>query len=284
MMGSKTNSRRGLPAKQLMNTKRVTAITFHALWLAFALALGWPLLTEAQNGKPGADSKPKKLPDAKEVIARHVRGIGGAEALAKIESQKMLGRFEMPAQGVGGELLAYGKRPDKLFIKITLPGIGEMLQGYDGKVGWALNPATGPMLLEGRMLEQVREQAQFDSMLHEQDDYKSMETIELTEFGGKECYKVRLVRNSGREIVEYYDKESALLVGTTEAQETPLGLITVTSQAEDYKRFGELLFATRLTQKIGPLAQVITISSIEFNGVNDEIFDLPESIKVLVKH
>jgi hypothetical protein len=248
----------------------------YSTWIA--LTLCWPLLAMAAELK-----QESKLPPAREIIAKHIEAIGGKEAFKKIDSQRMEGKFEMPAQGLSGKLTAYGKRPDKLFIKITLPGVGDMLQGYDGEVAWAMNLATGPMLLEGTMLEQVKEQAQFDSMLHEEQDFKEMETVEVTEFGGKQCYKLRLVRQSGREVIEYYDRKSGLLVGTTEAQETPLGLVTVTSVAEEYKRFGALLFATKLTQKLGPITQVITISEIEFNKVDDSVFELPEEIKALAK-
>jgi zinc protease len=231
----------------------------------------------------GAEPKPEtELPSANDVIARYVKAVGGKAAFEKIESQKMVGTFEMQAQGLRGKLVAYGKRPDKLHIRISIPGIGDMLQGYDGTVGWAMTAVTGPMLLEGAMLEQVKEQAQFDSMMHNEADFKSMETEAVTEFGGKECYKLKLVRKSGREVTEFYDKKTGLLVGTTEVQESPLGPVAVTSLAEEYKQFDKLLLATKLTQKIGPLTQVITVSEVEFNTVDDSVFELPEQVKALV--
>ena len=223
------------------------------------------------------------LPPAKEIIARFVKEIGGKDAFDKIQSQHMKGKFEMVGQGITGDLEVFAKRPDKLFMKITLPPLGDLMQGFDGKVGWSLNPATGPMVLEGKMLEESREQARFDSTLHSEEDYTSMETLEKTQFEGKECYKLKLVRKSGQEVTEYYDTQTGLLAGSAEKQDTPLGIIAATGLTSDYKKYGDILFATKVTQKMGPLAQVLTFSTMELNNVDDSVFELPKQIKALVK-
>jgi hypothetical protein len=139
------------------------------------------------------------------------------------------------------------------------------------------------MVLEGKALEQSREQARFDAVLHDASEYKSMQTVERTTFEGKECYKLKLVRRSGQEVTEYYQVDTGLLAGSAETQETPLGPIAATAIASDYRKFGDVLFATRLVQKMGPLSQVMTFEKMEFNTVEDAKFDLPEAIKALVK-
>jgi hypothetical protein len=223
------------------------------------------------------------LPPAKEILARFVKEIGGRAAVEEIKSQHITGKVDMGGQGITGPLEVFAKRPDKILVKINLPGIGEMLQGFDGKVGWGVNAVTGPMLLEGKMLEQLREQSVFDSVLHEDQEFKSMETVGKTQFEGKECYQLKLVRHSGQEVTEFYDVQSGLLMGSSQVQETPLGAIAVTGVVGDYRKFGAVLFATRMTQKIGPLAQVMTFERMEFNRVDDSVFDLPASIKALTQ-
>jgi hypothetical protein len=158
-----------------------------------------------------------------------------------------------------------------------------MLQGFDGKVGWMVAPMTGPMVLDGKMLEQSREQARFDAVLHNSADFKSMQTTAKTNFDGRPCYELKLVRQSGQAVTEYYDTKTGLLAGSTELQETPLGNISVTALATDYKKFGDILFATRLTQKMGPMAQVMVFETMDFNEVADSVFDLPDSVKGLTK-
>jgi hypothetical protein len=249
------------------------------VWLALLV----PLCSSAQAPTANQDPAPTAgLPSAKDVITRFVKEIGGSDAFDKITSQRMIGKFEMSGQGITGKLEVLAKRPDKLVIKISLPGIGDLLQGFDGKVGWSVNPVTGPMVLEGKMLDQVREQARFDAVLHKDAEFKSMQTIGNADFEGKQALQLKMLRKSGQETTEYYDPQTGLLVGSSEIQETPLGPISVTGAIGDYRKFGDILFATRLTQKMGPLAQVMRFETMEFNGVDDAAFELPPAIKALV--
>lgn len=269
-----------------MKTALFGSVLARSQALVLALALTAPgLAGDAPPAAPppAASAPAAKLPSAEEVIARFVKEIGGEAAFDKIKSQRLTGKFEMGAQGMNGALEVLAKRPDKLLIKITLPGMGEMLQGYDGKVGWAANPVTGPMLLEGKMLDQLKEQANFDAVLHDRARFKSTQNSGEADFDGKKCYKLKLVKQSGEESTEYYEIQSGLLVGSSEVQETPLGSVPVTAVISDYKTFGEIRFATRLTEKMGPLTQVMSFQTMEINNVDDAVFALPDSIKGLLK-
>jgi hypothetical protein len=242
------------------------------------------LASSGQTKPPPAKAPGKaSLPAPKQIIDRFIKELGGEEAIRKIDAQRMKGKIDMGGQGLSGNLEVLAKRPDKIVMKITMAGIGELLQGYDGKVGWSMNPVTGPMVLEGKMLEQVKEQARFYAVLHEPGEFKSMQTAGVVNHDGKEAYQLKLVRKSGQEVIEYYDTQTGLLIGSSEVQETPLGAIAVSATIGDYKKFGEVLFATRMTQKMGPLAQVMSFESMEFDGVEDAAFDLPPEIKALIK-
>lgn len=243
-----------------------------------------PAFALAEKADPAA--KPEaaaKLPPAKEIIAKFVKAIGGEEAFAKVGSQQAKGRFEMAAQGITGNLEVFAKRPNKLIVKINIPAIGDIATGFDGKVGWSVNAATGPALMEGKQLAQMLEEADFDHILHNAKDFKSMETLEIAQFEGHECYKLKLVRKSDAELTEYYDTKTGFLVGYVGTQESPLGPLVVTNILSEYKKFGDVMFATKVIQKMGPIEQVMTINSFELNKVADSAFELPEPIKALVK-
>lgn len=262
------------------NPRPFARLVVHAAALAF---LSTSIGAQAQADKPAASKSDSsdKLPPAREVIDRFIEVMGGKEAFRKVESQQAKGKFEMAAQGIKGDLEVFAKRPNKLLVKINIPGIGDVTTGFDGKVGWALNAATGPILMDGKQLEQMRDQADFDSVLHEEEDFKSMETVAKAEFEGKECYKLKLVKKSGQEMTEFYDVKNGLLAGSIVTQESPLGAVEVTNALGDYKKFGDIQFATKVVQKMGPLEQVMTIDSFELNKVDDSVFALPDQIKAL---
>ena len=61
--------------------------------------------------------------------------------------------MSLPAAGLSGKLEAFHAKPDKFVQRMSLPGIGDMEEGFDGTVGWSLSPLTGPTLLDGKQLE-----------------------------------------------------------------------------------------------------------------------------------
>src|SRR5688572_26892385 len=189
-------------------------ISFLPAWAVSVLLLGLTAPGLAQTKAPAAKSdRAVAVPSPAQIIGRFVQEIGGEDAVRKIEAQRMKGKIDMAGQGISGDLEVVAKRPDKIVMKITMAGIGELFQGYDGKVGWSLNPITGPMVLEGKMLEQVKEQARFYAVLHEPSEFKSMQTVGPATFDGKEVYQLKLVRKSGQVITEFYDIQTGLLIG-----------------------------------------------------------------------
>ena len=247
------------------------------LLAAFTLSVLW-----YHPAARAADEPAKKLPAAKEVIAKYVKAIGGKEAILKQTSTHATGKFEMPAQGVSGTLEVFAAQPNKLLVKIDIAGFGKVSQGFDGKVGWTIDPAQGPMVLKDKMLEQISAESDFYGTLHDEKSYTSMETVELTKFEGKDCYKLKLVRKNGRESTEFYDVKTALLSGTVSTQDTALGALPVTSSVGEYREFGGVKMPTKVTQKIGPAEQVLTITAVENNKVVEAEFELPAPIKTLV--
>jgi hypothetical protein len=169
-------------------------------------------------------------------------------------------------------------------ITVDLPGMGQMVSGYDGTVGWSINPMQGPRVLEGKELDQLREDAGPAAMLRSPDRIRSAETVELTTMGGQACYKVKITHNSGRETFDCYSPETGLLVGITQTQESPMGSVQVTTLFTDWKEFGGLKAATKMHQQMLGQEQIFTIDRLEFDRPEDaKAVEVPEQIKPLVK-
>jgi hypothetical protein len=142
----------------------------------------------------------------------------------------------------------------------------------------------GPRVLEGKELEQLREDAGPSAMLRASDRIRSAETVELTSMGGQACYKVKITYNSGRESFDCYSPETGLLVGMTQTQESPMGSVQVTTLFDDWKEFGGLKTATKMRQQMLGQEQVLTIDRLEFDRADDaKAVEAPEQIKPLVK-
>lgn len=232
---------------------------------------------------PAIETPKTPLPGARSILDRHIAAIGGKEAVLSHSSTRATGTFSVASAGMNGSLEVIAAKPDKSMVKITIPGVGEILEGYDGKSGWTLSPMTGPMLIEGKQLEEKRYDADFYSELHDDSRYASMTTVERTDFEGRPCYKVKLVRKSGGEDYEFYDVETGLKAGRIATRETPMGTITGTSVETDYKKFGNLLQPTTVKNTMMGMQQVISIATIEYDTVPPTAFEPPAEIKALIK-
>lgn len=248
----------------------------------FLLAVSTLALIPAK-AVPAGSQQESALPPAREVIAKFIQAIGGREAILSIGSVRATGIFEVPAQGLRGDAELHAAKPDKVVMKINVAGLGELLEGFDGTVGWSLNPVTGPSLKEGKELEQARRDADFYRELHEEKDFKSIETVERTQFEGSDCYKLKLVTNTGDEYFEYFDVESGLLRGRVQDRVTQMGTVPVTEVVSDYKEFEGMRVPTKTVVRLLGQEQVLTITSFERGSFDDSVFALPEEIKALVQ-
>lgn len=224
-----------------------------------------------------------ELPEGRKIVDRYVEAIGGEKLIRSMTGQRMVGRMEVPAQGVGGDLEVFSAPPNKLLLKIEIPGLGTVSSGFDGEVAWAINPAMGPMVLKDRQLDQMRQQADFYGALHPENQIASLETVEKTEFEGHTCYKVKVVTTWGEEYYEYFDAETDLLVGVERTQASPMGEIPVTSVVSDYKEFDGLVVATKSVQRMMGIEQIISVTSLESWTPDEATFELPAEIKALTE-
>lgn len=231
-----------------------------------------------------ADAQPVgDLPPAPAIIERFVGAIGGREAVLRHKTRRQVGTFSVPAQGVSGDLEILAAAPDLLRVRITLAGIGEIEQGFDGRVAWLVNPMTGPMLLEGKARAQMQMDADFYEALHAPDRFSALETLERTAFEGVPAYKVRCVRPSGEVDVEFFAVDSGLLLGSIVSRATPMGEVHTTTILSDYRAFGGLSMPTRIVQRAMGIEQVLAIARVEFDTLDRAAFAPPPAIAALVK-
>ena len=233
---------------------------------------------------PPAVSAPQvapALPPAEEVLKKYRAAIGGEEAIRKYTARSVKGTFEIPAQGMKGDLSIMAAAPDLIRVIVTLPGLGELQRGYNGKLGWSIDPAIGPRLLEGSELAEFKHSAEFYEDLHEPAKFKSIKLVGKTLFEGQDCYELRLVRDSGFEYTEYFSVATGLLVGGKLNASSQMGSVPVTSVVADYQAFGGVLMPKVTRQRMMGLEQVTTIVSVTFDPIDPKNFELPPTIAAL---
>jgi len=222
------------------------------------------------------------LPAAKELIAKYEAAIGG-DNWKKHKSARMKATMEMAGNGMKGDMEVVQIYPDHVSSKMTITGLGDMRTGYDGTTAWSMNPMTGPQVLAGAQADALKESADPEKTQRNDANLTSAETIEKTNMGGEDCYKVKLTWKNGKTSTDCYSVSSGLLVATTEKTATPMGEIESTTYQAAYKDFGGMKRATMITQEAMGQRSTITVTAWEWDNVDAKEIDLPAEIKALVK-
>lgn len=229
----------------------------------------------------GSSAAAQQLPPARQILDRYVQAIGGKSAAAQHQSRRMVAEMSMPAAGMTMTMESFAARPNKMLVKMQIPGMGEMLQGYDGQVAWSMNPVQGARVLAGAELAQTVRQADFDAVIDPSKGFTSFETTERTEMAGRPCYMVRLTPAEGGPVHSCFDTETGLMVGSRTKQQTPMGEVEAIVTLSDYRDFGGLKLPARTTTSVAGQEMVLTIKEITYGNIEPSVFALPAEIRAL---
>ncbi len=241
---------------------------------AVAASAAFPTLLAAQAAPKAG------LPAAREVIARYVEAIGGRSAIERLPSHWERGRMEFASAGLAVRYELFSA-PNRQSSRSTMPGLGEVRAGFDGAVAWIINPATGPMVLEGVALQQAREGADPEAPLHPERYVASIETVDDTVFGGARCWKVKVTTTWNEEYYEFFDAASGLLQGAIRSQVSAQGRVEITSQILEWRTVAGVRLP-RVTRADMMGARILTtVDSTEVRAIPDSVFALPAQIRAL---
>jgi len=250
------------------------------LWSSRVVAA---LVIGLAGAAPAGQAAQAPLPTGAELIARHVAAIGGEAAFKGIKSMRVRGRFELTAQAIGGDLEILTARPNRMLQRIDIPNVGRAETGYDGKIGWSIDPQAGPSLLTGRELSELVDDAWFDGPLHAADHVREISGVERVTFDQRAAYKAKVILTSGSDQVEYFDAETGWQIGMEGNRATSMGVLPTTTILRDYKKFGNLSMPTTLIQRAIGIESALRVTSCEYDVVTSSAFDIPPQVKALIK-
>ena len=83
---------------------------------------------------------------ADEIVKKYLEARGGVDSIKGLQSLKQVGEVNMPAMGMVMPVVIYQERPGKVRSEVEFNANGmemEIISGFDGTVGWAINPMAG---------------------------------------------------------------------------------------------------------------------------------------------
>jgi len=223
-----------------------------------------------------------ELPSAESIMDKHIEATGGMDAYKKLKNIVIKGTFEAP--GMKAEMTIYKAEPNLNLIEMTLPGIGKILEGVDGKIAWGYNSMQGATIKKDEMAESALISAHF-----REEEWRSkvakVETIGIETVEGEECYKVLLTsKASEAQSTNYYSRKTGLLVRTDAKVKSPMGEFTMQVIPKDYKKVGDILMSHTIIQKMAGQEMKMTYTEVKTNvDIPKTTFDPPAEVKALLK-
>ena len=215
------------------------------------------------------------------VLEKYQQALGGVDAVKKVVSETRRGEIE--ATGLKGKatFIFYAK-PFKSLRKITLPDGHDITSGFDSAVSWSITP-QGASIDKDTPVESDRRDADLQYALHQPDYFQKFEFAGITDFEGSRCYWLHGTTHWGKDNNQFYDVRTGLLAGYRfQSDQQSSSSVTIT-RFEDYKSFGGPLVATKVVSRIGQSIQTVTFSSVSYEPLADSLFELPQSVKALLK-
>lgn len=223
----------------------------------------------------------QQVPTAQQIVDRYVAAIGGERAIAAPRYRHSVMEMSMPAMGMTMTAELYQARPNKAVMRIDIPGMGTMSQGYDGTTAWSVNPMQGAQILTGTQAAEMVRQYDFDSNLRFSQMFASMETVGQTEKNGEACYDVRMTTAEGVTANSCFAVDDGLLVASVVSAETEMGKVTTEVRYSDYQDFGGIKMPSRTEMSMMGQQMVMTVKSVTTEPIADSMFVLPAEIQAL---
>jgi hypothetical protein len=244
----------------------IKPLRFGTLMLGVACSL--MLQPMAQRARPQ---------NAQQILDRMAQAMG-AEQAARIRTVQITGTIVYPAQGLQGRFEAYYKSPNKFFTKITLQGVGELLQGYDGKIGWEKTPIKGLRELKGAELEQIRQGVQFGVGNDLRKQIRNPKMVGQAKVGDRNAFVIGARFVTGGAVKAYIDTQRYLLLRMDMEVATPQGRLNVSSYFEDYRRIDGIMYPFTTRQSTAGVEAVQKLERVRHDvPIDDALFRKPKS-------
>jgi hypothetical protein len=258
-----------------MTSSQPRRMSCHRMRLAGAIALGAMLGggCAAHTGTSAAASAASTTRTAGAVLADAVQATGGAAAWNAHATAHIKLEVTFAAMGFGGPAERFETRANKSLTVTSLPAVGEVREGSNGRVFWSQDPINGLRFLSGAEAEQARLESTWNPDLAADTLFSSV-ALANDAPAGLEC--LLLTPKLGPPIRNCYDRHSHLQVLQEGTHTTPQGDVPFRSTMSDWRDVDGIKVAFVTETQAGPITLLMKVASVVFDEpMNDAMFEPP---------
>jgi hypothetical protein len=252
-----------------------------------AITLGALVLAAATwADRAHAAVEPTRTVDA--ILADHVAALGGKAVLGRHKSMHLKRKITIKGMGIEGDEERFAATADRLLTIISIPGMGTVRQGSDGKRFWSEDPINGLRLLTGIEKEQARLDGSWNAELRMTKLYKKITVVpapanataskaaasdKAGAAAALEC--LELVPRVGSPMTACFDGQSHQRVFQTGRQMTPQGEMPVEAHFSQWQDFDGVSLPTLEETTAGPITSEERLLEVKFDEkIDPSLFKL----------
>jgi len=240
------------------------------------LRLGYPVKEYDKFADPataGAGTVPVTGVKAEDVVAQYLAATGGASAWEQVTSIWATGAMTM--QGMNLDVTMKFMRPNASLTQINMGGNTVMKRVFDGKNGYNMQMGQKKELAADEIAD-IDEDGIMPQSKYSNGKYK-LELLGTEKIEGKDAYKIKVTKPTGKMTMDYYDVASHLLVRQDNTVSEGGQEMTQSLTLSGYKKTGAILYpqtlATSVQTPVGNQEFTINLKEIKLNeGVSAEDF------------
>jgi hypothetical protein len=232
-----------------------------------------------------AERAGKALPNAEEIIERHIFESGGPEFYEMLHSQKVTGTLTFLARNIEGRMETWSTVGGKYYQSTDIPGMGKQEEGSDGVIAWDRSPAIGPRVKPKKNAAALGVTLDAAGMIEWRTLIDNVRTEAEERVDDRDCYRVRLVpRDGSQEMIRWYDRDTGLLYRSALAVNTDMGALPLVMTYEEYRSVDEVRWPSRIRITAPGQDTLFAADEVKLNEpVDDSVFEVPPEIRDLAQ-
>jgi hypothetical protein len=220
------------------------------------------------EGAPAPNSPP-----VDQIIAKYTEAVGGAQALAKINTRELKGTISLGGRSIPVEIVS--KLGNKQLTIVHLPN-GDSITAYDGTSGWTSAPNRPVHEIPDVEAASARVEADLQLAINLKHLFSELKSATPEKIGDREVYVVSGIKSGEVAAKFYFDEESGLLLRILRFTQSPLGRNPTQIDYADYRTQDGVKIPFQQTIARPNSRLTIQIDEAKFNGpVDDARFARP---------
>ena len=233
-----------------------------------------PMLDPARFSPPAGAIK--EYAKTEEILQRYLQAAGGAAALNQIHSRVIHTTVDTTTAGIKSHVILSVKQPNRVLNEQDIPGIGRMVQGFDGTTAWASSEMQGYRVLSGAERMQLVSSANLQMEVGLAKLYTLRKFLGEKTVDGRRTEVVSLGNMQGVAGLHYFDAENGRLLRVeTNFSAGPKSTLKATVDFSDFRTVDGVVMAFKTTVNNPAMRLVITVDSVANNVPLDDAIFLP---------